>query len=202
MNTALSEKLKTIRDAAAAGLMISLVSYCYIVCENKWFGAILFSFGLIIVCRYSLRLFTGMAGYLCKSTWMDFLIAAAVNCVCAWLVGFAASFHEGVREKAAAVCQIKFSVSPGWLFFSAVLCGIMIYLGVDYYKKHGNCLGILFAIPIFVISGFDHTVADLFYIGASGSLPENAAVVIFLLAAGNTAGSNLMRALLYRPKEQ
>ncbi len=194
--SALRKRLNIVRGAAAAGLMISIASYCYLMCENKSVGAILFAFGLIVVCGYSLSLFTGMAGYINKDNIADFGIAAVVNCIAAWLCGLAASINPVMREKAAAVCAAKFSVSYIWLAISAVLCGIMIFLGVDYYKKRGSIVGIVFAIPIFVLSGFDHTVADMFYIGASGGLPESFPLVLLILILGNLAGSKITSWLL------
>ena len=57
---------KAVINAISAAMMISIVSYCNLISGNKYVGAVLFAFGLIVVCRYSMSLFTGMAGYIVK----------------------------------------------------------------------------------------------------------------------------------------
>ncbi len=188
--------ISTVKKSIAAGLMISIVSYCNIAAGNKYIGAVLFSFGLIAVCRYSMKLFTGMAGYLNKNNAAEFAAVMVINCATAFLLGAAASLKPEIKEKAAEICGAKLSGSPIWLFASSVLCGILIYIGVDIFKKHNTFIGIIFAIPIFVLCGFDHTVADLFYYGASGNGSFRHIIILIILIAGNVFGSNIMKILL------
>ncbi len=187
---------KTIINAISAALLISIASYCNLISGNKYVGAVLFAFGLIVVCRYSMSLFTGMAGYINKKNVPDFLVATVVNCVFAFGFGALGSFNPAVKEKAIEVCAGKLSNNLLWLFVSAIFCGILIYLGVDFFKKTGNYIGIIFAIPVFVLCGFDHTVADLFYYGASGEYRIADLSVLAVLILGNTVGSNIIRALI------
>lgn len=180
-----------------AALLISIVSYCNLVSGNNYVGAALFAFGLIIICAYSMNLFTGMAGYITKSSVLPFLTAAGVNCLAAFALGLLASFDSKCREKAAAVCAAKIDKGILWMFVSAVFCGILIYLGVDFYKKRGGFLGIIFAIPLFVVCGFDHTVADMFYYGAAGNCRIDDIWLFAAALMGNIAGSNIIRFLIY-----
>lgn len=193
---------KTIINAISAALLISIASYCNLISVNKYVGAVLFAFGLIIVCRYSMCLFTGMAGYINKKNIPDFLIATVVNCVFAFGFGVLGSFNPAVKEKAAEVCSGKLANNLLWLFVSAIFCGILIYLGVDFFKKTGNYIGIIFAIPIFVLCGFDHTVADLFYYGASGAYSAADLLPLAVIILGNIAGSSVMRALIFGGKRE
>ena len=77
------------------------------------------------------------------------------------------------------------------------MCGVLIFLSVDYYKKFSSIIGIVFAIPIFVLCGFDHAVADAFYVGVAGEINEIPVLFLLTVAVGNIAGSTLMRFLLY-----
>lgn len=193
---------KVIINAISAAMMISIVSYCNLISGNKYVGAVLFAFGLIVVCRYSMSLFTGMAGYINKKNALEFVVVTAVNSVFAFGFGVLGSFNPAVREKAVEVCAARLANNLLWLFVSAIFCGILIYLGVDFYKKTGNYIGIIFSIPVFVLCGFDHTVADLFYYGASGIYKAEDLIVLPILIAGNLVGSNIIRGLLYAGRKE
>ncbi len=191
---------RIIFNAIGAALLISIVSYCNLVSGNTYIGAVMFAFGLIVICAYGMSLFTGMAGYINKTNIAPFFAAAGINCVIAFALGFLASFNPACKEKAIAVCAGKVEKGVLWMFVSAIFCGMLIYLGVDFYKKRGRFIGIIFAVPIFVLCGFDHTVADMFYYGAAGVY--NIADIWLLLMAfvGNTLGSNIVRALIFAGK--
>lgn len=189
-------------NAISAAMLISIVSYCNLVSGNSYVGAALFSFGLVIICAYSMSLFTGMAGYITKSSVPGFLAATGINCVTAFVFGVLGSLNPACREKAVAVCAGKIDKGILWMFVSAVFCGMLIYLGVDFYKKRGSFLGIIFAVPIFVVCGFDHTVADLFYYGASGNYRIEDILLLIAAILGNTLGSNIVRALIYAAKSK
>ncbi len=193
---------KIIFNAISAALLISVVSYCNLVCGNSYIGAALFAFGLIIICSYGMSLFTGMAGYITKDNLGQFFVAGVVNCVMAFLFGVVGSLNPACKEKAISVCAGKTDRGVLWMFISAIFCGMLIYLGVDFYKKRGRFIGIIFAIPIFVLCGFDHTVADMFYYGAAGVY--NIADIWLLVAAfvGNALGSNIVRLLIYAGKNR
>lgn len=188
---------KIIINAISAGMLISIVSYCNLVCGNNYVGAVLFAFGLIVICAYSMNLFTGMAGYIIKSNFAQFLVATGLNCLTAFTFGVLGSLNPVCREKAAAVCAAKIDKGVLWMFVSAIFCGILIYLGVDFYKKRGSFLGMIFAVPLFVVCGFDHTVADMFYYGAAGSYKIEDIMLVFAALLGNIAGSNIIRFLIY-----
>lgn len=189
-------------NAISAAMMISIVSYCNLVCGNSYVGALLFAFGLIVVCAYSMNLFTGMAGYITKSNVLPFVVATGVNCVTAFVFGVLGSLNPACREKAAAVCAAKIDKGILWMFVSAIFCGILIYLGVDFFKKRGSLLGMIFAVPLFVACGFDHTVADMFYYGAAGVYKIEDIWLFVAALLGNIAGSNIIRYLIYMGKEK
>ena len=192
-------KTKTIIDSIvksiAAAMMISIASFCNLVCENRYVGAFLFAFGLIVICKFCLNLFTGIAGYITFKNLHTFLIALIVNLVTAFGLGALMSYNAQAVTRATEICSAKMNMSLLSLFISSVFCGIMIYLGVEYYKKHSSLLGIIFAIPIFVICGFDHAVADIFYYGVAGQYNVADLLLILIVVVGNIVGSNIVRFL-------
>ena len=149
-----------------------------------------------------MNLFTGMAGYVIRTNFAQFLAATGVNCLAAFGFGVLGSLNPACREKAAAVCQAKIDKGIVWMFVSAIFCGILIYLGVDFYKKRGRFIGMIFAVPLFVVCGFDHTVADMFYYGASGNYRAEDIGLFFAALLGNIAGSNIIRFLIYAGRDK
>ena len=77
-------------------------------------------------------------------------------------------------------------------FIRAVFCGVLMYLAVQIFKEKKTPIGIIFCIPVFILSGFEHSIADMFYFGASGIFSIK--VLSFELAAvlGNSVGSLIL----------
>ena len=90
--------------------------------------------------------------------------------------------------------------SVGQTLIRAAFCGVMVYLSVCIYRDQRSPLGILFCIPTFVLSGFEHSIADLFY-AAAGCVSGPMAVFILAVLAGNAAGGLLLPALA-RPRKK
>ena len=180
-----------------AALTIAIAGYCNLLCDHRWIGAALFSFGLIYVCKYKLNLFTGMAGYVTLRKTPSFIVSVAVNLVSAFAVGRVLSCNHKAVEFASALIVAKTDNNIVTTLISSIMCGVLIFLAVDYYKKFTSIIGIVFAIPIFVLCGFDHAVADAFYIGVAGEINESPVLFLLTVTVGNIAGSTLMRFLLY-----
>ena len=146
-----------------ASLLITIVAYCNLLCENRYIGAFMFSFGLIVICKYNLNLFTGQAGYITIKQIPNYLITIITNLFYTMFFSVLLSFNENACLKAREIWATKSNLGVDSLIFSSFFCGVLIYIGVDYYKKHSSIVGLLFAIPIFVLCGFDHAVADTAY---------------------------------------
>ena len=46
---------------------------------------------------------------------------------------------------------------------------------------------------MFILSGFEHSIADMFYLGASGIFSLNAALFMLAVVIGNSLGGMLLR---------
>ena len=182
-----------ILKSIGASLLISIVSYCNLICTNKFIGAFLFSFGLIIICKFGLSLFTGMAGYITTKNIPPFFVAITINLIFTFILGRIMSYNTQATAKAIEIYNSKINMNILDLFISSIFCGMMIYIGVEYYKRHSSFLGILFAIPIFVICGFDHAVADTFYYSIVGQYDIKDLILLTIVVIGNIIGSNLVR---------
>lgn len=75
-----------LRSAVLAGICIGIAGFGYLADEKGIVGAVLFAFGLLTVVSYSLKLYTGTAGFIkkekpgnCCSYWWATSLAA-----CSW----------------------------------------------------------------------------------------------------------------------
>ena len=58
-----------------------------------------------------------------------------------------------------------------------------------------TCVGILFCIPVFILAGFEHSIADIFYFAASGIVSLPALGFIWTVILGNTLGGMILPVL-------
>lgn len=189
--------LKTTMGGISAGIAIALGGSVFLACDNKYVGAILFSVALLCICYLGYYLFTGKIGYLAndfsKKNICNLLIGLISNLIVTFLLGMLIRFAlPALGDKAATICTAKLEQNFLNTFIRAVFCGILMYLAVQIFKEKKTPLGIMYCIPVFILSGFEHSIADMFYFGASGIF--DAKILCFELAAilGNAAGSLIL----------
>ena len=89
---------------------------------------------------------------------------------------------------------------------AAVFCGILMYAAVKTYGAKGTLVGIIFCIPTFILCGFEHSGADVYYftVASLGGFDPMSIVFILVAVAGNTLGGWLLPVLtgLAKGKEQ
>lgn len=198
--------IKLLVSSMAAGLMVGLGGMVFLSAQDKVVGGVLFSIGLLTICIYGFRLFTGSIGYLLTdrdSPWSRRLCMAVVI----WVGNFLATTVYGslihlakpeLAAKAAASCDVKLGQSLPYNLLMGIMCGLLMYLAVDIYKRQsdfGRFMGILFAVPVFIVAGFEHSIADMAYFAIGyGRLLPPAEVWVFLLVVtiGNSVGSLIL----------
>ena len=70
-----------------------------------------------------------------------------------------------------------------------------MYAAVKTYALKGTLVGIIFCIPTFILCGFEHSVADVYYftVAAMGGVNIASSIIFILVAvAGNTIGGWLL----------
>ena len=169
-----------------AGFLIGIGCNVYQSCENKYVGALLFSLGLYFICFLGSSLYTGKIGFYDDEDWSLSSLAFI------WLGNFIGAFLCAM----ITVFSFKHPDFIGYwdidllsLFLKAFMTGVLMYLAVYHYRTatQYKWLGIFLCVPCFLLCGFRHCVADMFYFWFSDSWGN----IIPLLAAtaGNTAGA-------------
>ena len=189
--------IKTILKSILAGVLIALAGIVYLSCTDKVVGSFLFSFGLCLVILLEANLYTGKVGYVnSKKDVFDLAIMLGFNLLSAFLVGLIAKTGS-LHDSANAVVSAKLDVfyDTWWItLLKSIGCGICIYGSVEGYKKTKSFIPVILGVMCFILAGFNHVVADAFYIGAARFYWINL-VYLLLVAVGNAIGSILIRLL-------
>ena len=183
-----------------AGFMIGVGCLVYLSCENRVVGAVFFSAGLFFVLSFGGTLFTGICGL--KTPWRRLAAVFALNGLGIFLAGATAWTSPALPQAAAALVVKKLAMHPlSWLT-NGFLCGVMMYLGVTGFKRAGSgalsVASVLYAVPVFILAMFEHSIADMGYLFAalpllSAGQALRMAGVILIIALGNVAGSKAAR---------
>ena len=173
-----------IRKSIAAALMIGLGDYILLKVGNP-IGPFLFAFGLLSVCVMGANLFTGKCGFLIEDKIKPLHLALILlgNLVAGYLFGliFSAADAGIISVAQEKVASWHFD----WSFFiRSILCGVIMYLAVAIYRK-GSKLGILFGVPLFILCGFQHCIANIITLGVAQTFSWS----ILLCVLGNFIGS-------------
>lgn len=189
--------LKQTVNGVFAGILISVGGAVYLSCENKYAGAVLFAVALLCICYQGYSLYTGKICYIPEKHTKDeisvLLTGLLGNVTATTVCGYALVYAiPKLKEAAFNSCTMKLEQNYLQTVVRAIFCGILIYLAVDIYKKHKTPLGIIFCIPVFILSGYEHSVADMFYFAASGIVSLKAFVFIWIVILGNTIGGMLI----------
>lgn len=185
--------LKPVLRGFQAGVLIALGGSVFLACDSRYAGAALFSVALFGICMKGYSLFTGQVGYLAldhgKSAWQSLLLGLLGNAAASCGLGaLARAGLPALGETARALCLAKLDQSVFSTGVRAFFCGILMYLAVSIFREKGSALGILLCVPAFILSGFEHSIADMFYFGASGIVSLRALGFIWTAIAGNALG--------------
>lgn len=205
---------ESLLKSVMAGICIGIGGIVYLSVENKVVGAALFATGLFTVCTMGYHLYTGKACYLLdspnKGRYLIWLAQVwAGNLIGTVLVGYAMRLTRNgpaLAEKAQALCQTKLGDSLLSIFILAIFCNIMIYIGVESYRSNphpvGKYLGILLGIMVFILSGFEHCVANMFYFSVANAWSLTAVGYLLVMTVGNLVGAVLPEAVKKLCSEQ
>ncbi len=192
--------IKKICEGILAGIVIALGGSVYLACENKVIGAIFFSVALLCICFKGYSLFTGKIGFIPEKhdkeafsvLFWGLLGNFIGTLVCGIVIALAI---PTIREAAVGVAAAKLTQVIWQTLVRAIFCGVLMYLAVSIYRDCKTPLAIVFCIPVFILSGFEHSIADMFYFAAGFSFTWKTLLFILTVLVGNALGAMLMPAL-------
>ena len=189
--------LRKVTSGVAAGMLVSIGGAVFLSCENRYVGAALFSVALLCICLKGYSLFTGRVGYLPeqhdRETVSALLLGLLGNLIGTVICGALARYAlPAVGAAAETACAARLGQAPLQTLVRGLFCGVLMYLAVSTYREKDTLLGILFCIPVFILCGFEHSIADMFYFAASGIVSLRAFAFIWIVILGNSLGGMLL----------
>lgn len=183
--------LKPLYSAMLSGILIGCGCLIYMSTSNPVVGSCLFSFGLITIVLRGYLLYTGKIGYIWDKEILKLIpIILLGNLIGSTILAFMVPENSSIIAKSIALTEPKLLKSFGQLIFDSIGCGAMMYLAVDGYKIKNNLLLLVFPVMIFILCGFEHSIADMLYLGCAGKLYTLEGMrFIFLVALGNAIGA-------------
>ncbi|WP_400233283.1 formate/nitrite transporter family protein [Methanomethylophilus alvi] len=189
--------MKCFLRAILAGIAIGLGGCIFmgmVTSEYKWVGAILFSIGLFTVFTFRLDLYTGKVGYAVEnkpSYLVDLVVIILGNFVGALIIGQMIPMPEAAE---VLIVDAKLDGDIDWwrVFCKGVFCGMLMFIAADYYKTQKKYLATFVCVPVFILAGFEHSIADMFYFCASGTFTLDAFLFILVVIVGNAVGGILI----------
>lgn len=183
------------------GLAIGIGGVAFLSCESRYVGSFLFGTGLFVILSFGFNLFTGKVGYAVENK-----PSYIIDLIIIWLGNLAGTAAmggmilctriNGISEKAAAICETKFADTYLSVFILAIFCGMLMFIAADGYKKITNPVGQMLAIflPVmaFILSGYEHCIANMFYFTVAKVWSLNTLGYLMVMTMGNAVGGMLI----------
>ena len=190
--------IKVFVSSILAGTCIGFGGVIYLLSSNKVIGSMFFAIGLLTICSYGLHLYTGKVCYVMQNdkkfalqipiVWFGNLIGTGIIA----LISMATRNGENLSALAQQLCDIKMNDSYLSLFMLGIFCNIMIYIGVEGHNKiqyeMGKYLSLFLGVMVFILSGFEHSVADMFYFWMCMNWSVDSLVRLLIITLGNAVG--------------
>ena len=199
---------KTLLLSILAGILIC-IGCCVnllLINDNKYLGAFLFSAGLFFFCELVFKLFTGAVGYVLENNLKNnllllvILIGNAIGSFVTFIIVRFTRIYDTLHTNALNVINTKLNDTWYSILLLAILCGILIYLGVETYKRSSNnfakILGIIFCVMVFILLSAEHCIANIGYFLLASSYTLKGFLYFILMVLGNTIGGLLIPTIM------
>lgn len=199
--------------AILAGLMIAIGACAYLIIENHYIGAMLFTIGLFTIYSLGFYLYTGKVGFfLEEKVFVKILVIWFGNLV--GILGTAALVFNTrmittteIVEHAKSYAETKLSDNLLSVFILACFCGLMMYIAAkafkttqDAYNSIGGYVGLFLCVMVFLLLGFEHSIANMFYFTMASAWSFHAVIAIIVASLGNAVGALFPSLILLIPK--
>ena len=181
-----------------AGICIALGGAIFIKIGGV-VGSIMFTFGLLSVVHFKLPLYTGTAGFIELNKIKEYkkiiliLLGNILGCILLSIIVYN-SYNINSLD-ATSIIQSRLDTGYLQSFLNAIGCGLIMTLIVKGGRDRNQLL-ILFGIPLFILLGFYHSIADAFYMMCVEEHLRNDFIFTYwIIVLGNFIGCNIPRLL-------
>lgn len=202
--------IKLFRSSIFAGIAIGAAGFGFLAsgvqseAYGSLAGAVLFSFGLLTVVGYKLKLYTGTAGFIRKNQVGELfliLLGNITGCLCAAMLSRVTPLD--IQAAAQNILEIRLRTGAVRCGLLGIGCGFIMTTAVQFARQK-QYLPLLFGVPLFIVCGFTHCVADAFYylcvpVAFWKAHALQILAVYACIVIGNLIGCNLYRIVL--PKD-
>jgi formate/nitrite transporter FocA (FNT family) len=119
-----------------------------------------------------------------------------------WLGNFLGTFFSAIlilhtrissiAEKAKILCDAKSADGILSILILAFFCGMLMFIAADGFKSIENPIGkiaaIFLPVVVFILSGFEHCVANMFYFSLARAWNLHNFLYLLLMTLGNALG--------------
>lgn len=199
--------IKLLRSSIFAGIAIGTAGFGFLAsgvqaeAYGSLVGAVLFSFGLLTVVGYKLKLYTGTAGFILKNEAGSLFLILLGNIIGCFLVSMLARITPlAVQEAAQNILELRLRTGALRCGLLGIGCGFIMTTAVQFARQK-QYLPLLFGVPLFIVCGFTHCVADAFYylcvpVAFWKANALHILAVYACIVLGNLIGCNLYRIVL------
>lgn len=199
--------IKLLRSSIFAGIAIGTAGFGFLAsgvqaeAYGSLVGAVLFSFGLLTVVGYKLKLYTGTAGFILKNEVGSLFLILLGNIIGCFLVSMLARITPlAVQDAAQNILELRLRTGALRCGLLGIGCGFIMTTAVQFARQK-QYLPLLFGVPLFIVCGFTHCVADAFYylcvpVAFWKANALHILAVYACIVLGNLVGCNLYRIVL------
>lgn len=209
--------LSFIIDGILSGFTLGVGGMVSLSSDNRYVGAFLFALGLFTIVQFKYGLFTGKVGYIVNrdpayilevlvtlvSNAAGTLFAAVLLRQTRFFTAAISGMDITIEERVSSMISGKINDSILSIFILSIFCGMLMFIAVEANRQcrakgnfAGALFGVVFPVVVFIICGFNHCVADMFYYFFCGCPDIPKGIVYFIFAiTGNAVGGMLIPTL-------
>ena len=185
--------IKKTVEGILAGILISIGGAVYVACTDKVVGAIFFSVALLCICYQGYSLYTGKVSFMLerhdKEAFAVLFWGLLGNVIGTLLCGVLVALGvPALHDAAEIIVEAKLTQEIWQTLIRSFFCGMLVYLAVVIFRDKKTPIGTLFCIPTFILAGFEHSIADMFYFFLGYSFTWQSALFLFVVVVGNSIG--------------
>lgn len=193
--------IATLRSSVLAGICIGIAGFGYLMSKDI-IGIVLFTFGLLAVVHYGFKLYTGTVGFFGSSRGLPLkeiplvLFGNIIGTLIVALLTYASA--KDLQSVAQGILESRLENGILRSGILSIGCGFIMTTAVCFAKYENRWLPLLFGVPIFIVCGFPHCIADAFYYLAVPVSYWSAHLINIIglyvsIVIGNAVGCNLVR---------